>query len=250
MNTVVFLHIPKTAGQTIHAELARTMGKKAVSPVRVHTQAGPGAAQLPPGYRLYSGHIDWEALETLPEPRFVFTVLRDPLERIASFYFYLRRKADTLSAEELERPEHTGMRMAATLGPDDYFFGGKPGWKRFIRDHYDSPYCTYLVTRKIRGFAEIADLPAETLAERAETEARKLDGVYSVDALDALERDLKDRCGLTVRLAGHYVNAGDDTPGARRWPKLEAMLEREETLEGLRGFARADQLLMTRLGLA
>ncbi|WP_430450438.1 hypothetical protein [Rhodophyticola sp.] len=64
--TIVFLHIPKTAGQTIHSELARVVGAKAVSPVRVHTQAARGVAQMPPGYRLYSGHIDWEALDTLP----------------------------------------------------------------------------------------------------------------------------------------------------------------------------------------
>lgn len=250
MTTIVFLHIPKTAGQTIHSELVRTMGANAVSPVRVHTQAAPGAAQFPPGYSLYSGHIDWDTLDTLPEPRFVFTVLRDPLERIASFYCYLRRKAETLSESDLELPEHTGMRMVLTRSPDDYFFGGAPGWQRFVRDHYDSPYCAYLISRKIRGYAEITRMPTEELVDRAEAAARKLDGVYSVDGLEALERDLRDRCDLDVSLSGRYVNAGPEGPTVRRWPRLEALLEREETLAGLKDFARADQLLMSRLGLA
>lgn len=157
--TIVFLHIPKTAGQTIHAELGRVVGEAAVSPVRVHTQAGPGAAQFPPGYRLYSGHIDWEALETVPEPRFTFTVLRDPLERLASFYFYICREAGKLSPEELSTPARTGMRMALESSPDEYFFGGTPGWRRFVRDHYRLPYCSYLITRKIRGWSAMPDLP-------------------------------------------------------------------------------------------
>ncbi len=246
---IVFLHIPKTAGQTIHAELARCVGAEAVSPIRVHTQAGPGVAQMPPGYRLYSGHIDWEALETLPEPRFVFTVLRDPLERIASFYFYIRREAEALSAEELAKPARTGMRNALQMSADDYFFGGDAGWQRFVRDHYHSPYCAYLVTRQIRGYAQVAEMPMRELVKQAVTVARGLDGVYAVDGLDALERDLKDRLGFDVDLTGRFVNAAPDAREARRWPRLEALFERPDTAHRLLSFARADQALMFRLGL-
>ncbi len=247
-HTIVFLHIPKTAGQTIHTALARAVGPGAVSPVRVHTQAD-AAGQMPPGYRLYSGHIDWDALETLPEPRFTFTVLRDPLERIASFYFYLRREAARLSPEELAHPERTGMRMALNCDPDDYFFGGDRGWQSFVRDHYHSAYCAYLVTRHLRGYREVADMPFEELVSRAESVARGLDGVYAVDNLAALERDLRARTGIEVSLSGSYVNAGPDGGAARRWPKLDQLIRSEETRQGLFDFARADAMLMERLGL-
>jgi len=248
-STIVFLHIPKTAGQTIHSELARAVGQGAVSPVRVHTEAGPGAAQFPPGYRLYSGHIDWEALDSLPMPRFVFTVLRDPLERIASFYFYLRRRAETLSAEELSGPARTGMRMALENGPDEYFFGGSPQWRRFIRDHYHSSYCTYLVTRRLRGHSRVSGWPRRDLVARATEAARGLDGVYAVDRLDALEHDLRDRLGIITDLTGRFVNAGPEGAQARRWPRLVEMIEHEETVIRLKRFALADQILMYRLGL-
>jgi len=248
--TIVFLHIPKTAGQTIHSELTRVVGAKAVSPVRVHTQAGPGTEQLPPGYRLYSGHIDWEALDTLPEPRFVFTVLRDPLERIASFYFYLRRQAEGLSADELASPARTGMRMALELSPDDYFFGNEtPARRKFILDHYHSHYCAYLATRKLRGYSQVADLPRPALVKRAVVAARGLDGVYSVDGLERLEQDLKTRLDISVNLTGRFVNADPEGQETRRWPRLEALLEREQSLLGLKRFAFADQILMFRLGL-
>lgn len=248
--TIVFLHIPKTAGQTIHSELARVVGAKAVSPVRVHTQAARGVAQMPPGYRLYSGHIDWEALDTLPEPRFVFTVLRDPLERIASFYFYLRRQGEGLSAEELAKPERTGMRMALEHGPDTYFFGNEtPARRKFILDHYHSHYCAYLATRRLRGYSQVADVPRGELVKRAVVAARGLNGVYGVDGLDRLEQDLKTRLGITVDLTGKFVNADPAGQETRRWPRLEAMIEKEQTVVRLKRFALADQLLMFRLGL-
>lgn len=247
--TIVFLHIPKTAGQTIHSELVRAVGPGAVSPVRVHTEVDPGAAQFPPGYRLYSGHIDWEALDTLPRPRFVFTVLRDPLERIASFYFYLRRKAEALSAEELSSPARTGMRMALENGPDDYFFGGTPQWRRFINDHYHSAYCTYLVTRHLRGHSRVAGWQRQDLVARAVEAARGLDGVYAVDRLDALEHDLRTRLGLRVNVAGRFVNADPASRNVSQWARLESMLARDETRLRLRHFALADQMLMFRLGL-
>ncbi|WP_068305983.1 sulfotransferase family 2 domain-containing protein [Pararhodobacter sp. CCB-MM2] len=246
---IVFLHIPKTAGQTIHSELTRVMGAAAVSPVRVHTQAPRGEAQLPAGYRLYSGHIDWEALDTVPEPRFVFTVFRDPLERIASFYFYIRRQAEGLSAAELASPTRTGMRMALEQSPDDYFMNGPAHWQKFIVDHYHSPYCSYLATRQIRGYSRVVDLSEEELLARALEGAEAIDAIYTVEDLGRLERDLKERFGFEVQLTGRYVNAGPEGSGAARWPKLLAQLQRDETRDQLERFARTDRRLMERLGL-
>lgn len=248
-SVIVFLHIPKTAGQTVHSELARAVGAKAVSPVRVHTQAETGAAQFPPGYRLYSGHLDWDALETIPAPRFTFTVLRDPLERIASFYFFMRRQAEACPPEELAKPGRSGMRMAIEHGPDGYFFGSTPKWRHFVKDHYHSTYCSYLVTRRMRGYARIAELDHDTLVSRAQEAARGLDGVYSVDDLGRLEHDLGHRLGITANLTGRFVNSAPDDRGTSRWSQLDALIEQDETRHKLREFAHADQLLMHRLGL-
>ena len=249
---IVFLHIPKTAGQTIHSALTDVVGAEAVSPIRVHSQAAPGPAQMPPGYSLYSGHIDWEALDTLPLGRFVFTVLRDPLERMASFYFYLRREAEALSPEELATPQRTGMRMISTRSADDYFFGGDTAWQRFIHDHYNNVYCTYLVSRKMRGWRDVADLPRPDLVRQAVAAAQTLDAVYAVQDLGALEADIAARTGQQIMVTDRYVNAGPDAQatGILRWPKLRACLEQDRNVQRLENFARLDQKLMVRLGLA
>ncbi|SIT18039.1 Sulfotransferase family protein [Roseivivax lentus] len=245
---LVFLHIPKTAGQSVHRALGQALGgalggEAGLSPVRLHSQAARGAAQLPPGYRLYSGHIDWEALETLGPRARAFTVLRDPLERIASFYLYLRRKAATLDAATLARPEHTGLARAGHWSAEEYFFGGDPGWRRFVEDHYRAPYCTYLVTRRIRGWDAVATLPRPELIARAADAARGLSGVYDVADPAPLIRDLTRWTGQPVTLP--RINAAPET-GAR-WPRLAAELS-PASAERLMDWVAPDQALMARLG--
>lgn len=67
---IVFLHIPKTAGQAIHNGLITAVGgREHVSPVRIHTQS---ADQYPAGYRLYSGHLDWDHIDRIGPDRFSF----------------------------------------------------------------------------------------------------------------------------------------------------------------------------------
>ncbi|TNF60308.1 MAG: hypothetical protein EP307_08830, partial [Rhodobacteraceae bacterium] len=181
MKPVVFLHVPKTAGQTIHSELVRLVGGPAfVSPVRVHTQAAE-TAQMPTGYRLYSGHIDWIGLDLLPRHSFVFSVLRDPRERIASFYFYLLREARAMDRATLDLPQNLGKRMILDRSADDYFFGGDDDWQRFVLDHYDNFYCSYFATRRMRGHALLDSLSDAEILKRAQGGLDRLTAVYSTD---------------------------------------------------------------------
>lgn len=249
MTPIVFLHIPKTAGQTIHNELVRLVGGPArVSPVRVHTQA-PDSGQMPPGFSLYSGHIDWTELHSLPAPRFTFTTLRDPRERIASFYFYLRDQAAALDAEQLEAAENAGMKMIAQTGADDYFFGGNAAWQRFIGDHYDNFYCAYFASRKIRGRSSLQGFDRDEVMRLALAGIEDIDAVYHTSALQRLEKDVEERFGARISVAGNYFNAGQSHGGQaeRRWPKLVALLERDASIARLERYTEEDEAFMTRL---
>lgn len=244
MTTIVFLHVPKTAGQTVHGELIRLVGGPAqVSPVRVHTQAGP-EAQMPPGYRLYSGHIDWAGIDRLPRDRFAFTILRDPRERIASFYFYLRDQARQLSPAELALPCNLGKSRVLTQSADDYFFGGNAMWRAFIRDHYDNFYASYFATQRMRGRAALDVLSPGDAVAAAAAGLSSLQGVYDIGRLDRLEADLARRFGTRPRLTGSFVNAGPTPRGEARWPRLLARLERDATAHDLAAFCDLDDALM------
>jgi len=249
MTTIVFLHIPKTAGQTVHNALVPVVGGQAyVSPIRVHSQA-PNGPQMPGGYRLYSGHLDWTELEALPEDRFVFTVLRDPRERIASFYMYLLKQAETLSADQRALPQNTGMRRVLNGSADEYFMKGNPSWQRFIHDHYNNFYCTYFATRLIRGSSKIEGLSQDDLLARAQAGLTQMDGVYSTTDLGQLETDIEDRFGKKINVIQTYHNAGSAPRGEQRWPKLLARVENDETRDQLESFAENDDILMRKIGL-
>jgi len=249
MTTTVFLHIPKTAGQTVHSELGRVLGEDRVSPVRVHTQASEGAGQFPPGYALYSGHLDWDALDSLPEDRFVFTVLRDPCERIASFYFYTLKQALSLSEEELHQPHRKGMLRIRSESADDYFFGGDHGWQRFVHDHYDNVYCTYLATRKMRGWLQLRDTPVEERIAAAKANLAQIDRVYSTLDLSALERDVETLLGHRISVVGNFMNSGEHAADELRWPKLLERIESDANIRRLEAFVDTDEQLLFDMGL-
>lgn len=250
---IVFLHIPKTAGQTIHNALARVVGEAQVSPIRVHTQPPPGpdraAAQFPPGYRLYSGHLDWTALDNLPSDRFVFSVLRNPWERIASFYFYLLDQAQALDPATLDTPGRMGFKMITTRSADDYFFGGDGQWQQFILDHYDNFYCNYFATRKMRGQKETAGLSGPDRVARALDNSRQIDRIYGTHDLAPLQTDILALMQQHIRVTDKFVNTGPQSRETLRWPMLLDRLERDGSAARLAAFGTLDRDLMTRLGL-
>lgn len=246
---IVFLHIPKTAGQTVHKELVRAVGKDAVSPIRVHSQAKDAAGQFPPGYLLYSGHIDWRALDQIEKPRFVFSVLRDPRERIASFYFYLLKEAKALSAADLAKPKNLGKSTILDFSIDDYFFGGSDPWKAFILDHYDNFYCRYFGSQKIRAGQNFTVLRNRQKLREAYNNLDNIDWVYSTENLGALESDLNELYGFDLNITETRVNVGDQPVGEKRWPSLLAAFEKDVSRTRIEDFVSLDLQLMQRLEL-
>lgn len=234
---IVFLHIPKTAGQTIHHALSAAVGARHVSPVRVNAQAGQGP-KMPPGYRLYSGHIDWMELPSLPDP-FTFTVLRDPRERIASFYFYLLKEAR--EGRAAPDPETGGAPPILARDADGYFCGGGPLWQRHIANHYDNFYCRYFATGRYDSAGAWEGIPPAHRLKTALTRAHShLDRVYSVTDLAALEADLTRGLGRPVPVAERYANVGTLPRATPRWPALMAQLKSQEARDRLERYVALD----------
>lgn len=110
---VAFLHIPKTAGTTLNAILARQYSadetheimmrgmswlvprpalvpKPLISPSKIRRLKSALASGC--GVRMIHGHFDLSIKPVLPNDVRLFTFLRDPVERAISHYYHYRRQ--------------------------------------------------------------------------------------------------------------------------------------------------------------
>ena len=108
---LVFLHLPRTGGTTLHDTLAPNFRPEECCPERFAQLDRIPPAELA-GYRFVSGHYRFDELALIPAPRYLVTVLRDPRERILSLYHYWRRHR----AQRVKEPGLDGPRIARQLG--------------------------------------------------------------------------------------------------------------------------------------
>lgn len=198
MRPVVFLHIPKTAGQSVHAYLENSYPLEKICPARDNSLLNSMSILKIRSYTVFSGHLDWALLDCLQTKAFTFTILRDPIERILSFYFFLRRQARLCGEDELKHPHARGLHAALFLSPDDFFCGGDLEMRAFLDDLFDNFYTFFFAGRSYdarrRVFSHIGESPASLtmsdVVECAKSNLGELSGVYRVSELDRLEQDL------------------------------------------------------------
>jgi Galactose-3-O-sulfotransferase len=99
--TVIFVHIGRTAGTTLARILGRTYPRHETHSFPSTDIEGAVAAfrSLPleerERFRLLKGHIMFGIHDAIPRPFTYITLIRDPVDRLISHYFYI-----------LQRPEH------------------------------------------------------------------------------------------------------------------------------------------------
>ena len=89
--TLIFLHIPKAGGTTLQTIIERNYKKG-----EVHRYQGPEdfkkySERQKRGFKVVSGHFYYGLHRDIPQPTTYFTMLRDPIERVISNYFYVLR---------------------------------------------------------------------------------------------------------------------------------------------------------------
>jgi hypothetical protein len=102
----IFLHIPKTAGTTLLEILDRQY-----APETIHSFGGDAHASVAAfkrmdverraKIRLLRGHMAFGLHAYLPEPTLYFTILRDPVARVISYYRYILRTPPHYLYEEV-----------------------------------------------------------------------------------------------------------------------------------------------------
>jgi hypothetical protein len=101
---LVFLHVPRTGGTTLHHHLAAHFVPHEICPERFSRLDQYSPDQLEK-WRFFSGHFNADEIRRIPGPLFIVTILRNPIERLLSnYYFWKRQRPETIEKHRLDGP--------------------------------------------------------------------------------------------------------------------------------------------------
>jgi hypothetical protein len=217
---LAFVHVPKTAGTSVSAALARHYGAHTLPAMTTLDYQLYDDTDLVK-YRFYKGHAYRRDYERLPADTVLFTILRDPVRRALSYYAYARGLDESgiddpfiLEASQLaknvspvefiysESPfviEHLRLGQMRQFLPDDRLaeIGHRLHLTRAVQQAAVDDFCS-----EIRGFAYVLTvecldlsfplmiralgLPHSTMALGRENVSAPVDGVNTADLRRAL----------------------------------------------------------------
>lgn len=87
---LVFLHLQKTGGTSLHFHFADNFPKQEIYPQRFSGLHKLSVDELRQ-WRLFSGHFNTDEIKRIPGQKFLVTVFRDPIDRLLSLYYHWKR---------------------------------------------------------------------------------------------------------------------------------------------------------------
>lgn len=185
MPRYLFMHVPKTAGTSLWTAFVRAFGRDNVSnPLGAEFMTAEEAVSLQT-LRVVAGHISHtDAVRFFPDTP-VLTVLRDPVDRCVSSYYFFRHDQPDIEG---------GPRLAKRLSIEEFFNLPVELLSRDVSNR---------MTRQLGGHARDPHTDLETAFERA--------------------KELLSRCawvGFQHTLDRDYVRLADAVPELSTQPLL------------------------------
>ena len=106
-SVLFFLHVPKTAGTTLYTIIERQFGPEEIYPIIGPDLAASIAqfksadASAKRGIRLVRGHMPFGLHQFIDRPATYVTMLRDPIDRVVSDFYYVFQTPDHPLYEEI-----------------------------------------------------------------------------------------------------------------------------------------------------
>jgi len=243
---IAFLHIPKTAGQSVHHSLTGLYLPDEICPARTNEALYKYSISDLSKYKLFSGHLDWSIIRLTGRFDYVFTVLRDPLDRILSFYFYLRKEAERLQKEG--KPIGAGMKAAIQWSPRQYFTGGQIGLRTFLDNHYNNFYSYYFASGSYSGFSQLSSTfppGSSDLLDYANLGLKSLNAIYTISNLGKLESEIKSIFKLDLQPISE-VNVNRQVLPSTRSDNLTKLAGDWDWKPTLKELTKADEIIFNK----
>jgi hypothetical protein len=203
---IVFLHLQKTGGTALFDALCAHFPADAICPER-HTLANCAPEELE-RFALFGGHFLFKTLDLIPGPKCVVTLLREPRQRLLSYFRFVKRhKRAYLDKHHPELSHVKDMTLA------QYLEAGAPSF-RFMVDQIGDGSFTRTLTR-------IRRMHAVGFADRMEA-SRRL--IWQRLGLPAAPRPVQALNVTRVLRGGAFEDKPE--PGEEVTPKIMRLLNR------------------------
>ncbi|MBU2994093.1 sulfotransferase family protein [Octadecabacter sp. B2R22] len=234
---VVFLHIPKCGGTTLHNMLSYWFGQSNVHSERLNGLYGHTGASLASA-KVFSGHYDHYATTLIPGPKKMITFLRDPLDRLVSLYNFHRAHSPSI----IERHNLVLPRWANEHDVDSYFehpvIRNSPAINNtMVRYFSDVP--------QIGRYHETGAAKEISLDEMLEQALRNLEKFAFVGFMDQYAADMKRLaatlgCEPPSKVKKHQVldDLMDSSPDMRKITKQKPTAQSRDDMEELVAYDR------------
>jgi len=211
---IAFLHIGKTAGTTFHNYIRSVMLETPVFQGSPELFDEIHVADLH-SFGLVLGHFSFKHVSKLRKPNFIITFLRDPIERVLSSYYHLRREPLT---DDLSDYVKKAITFSKELSLEEFLASKAPEVEMFTVDHQ-----CHALTWDFRG---PRNPNRAALVNSAIENLRTFGFVGFVDEFDSCLRTLSN---LFEEFPDHkdlYLNQTEDRPGKEDVsPAAIAMIE-------------------------
>lgn len=85
-NRIIFVHVPRTGGTSLNWLIRDSVGRKAIKKIKSYAPFNVGWYEG--DWRYMIGHMNFPPPQSLPEDVIILTILRNPVDRIVSWFKY------------------------------------------------------------------------------------------------------------------------------------------------------------------
>lgn len=188
---LLFLHLPKTAGSTLRRIIDKHYGRGAVFTIGERTKADIDRLLSLPRreldrIRAIVGHFPFGLHALLPWPAAYVTLVREPVDRIVSHYYYAARTPDSPLFAQLEATGRSLRRYVEEAEASDWFNNGQTRLLGSADPYHAAPADRATVER---AKARLADFAVVGLAERFDESLARIARHFGWRAVPSYRRE-------------------------------------------------------------